>query len=318
MCTFLTMFGASALATILFAPKNTQDYSSQFNSLNDGINKLDGKLDSLLDVSTFMKARSCLTEFSPRLIGEPTLSYTHHSIDDIMVAAKAGFDELLETAKADDNNFITARAIFEKTYGNADWVSAQFANQLERYAKFDTLINNYSIKLLSLVKAEGRYEHTFRELERTYKRYNNLWWFQFKKRRAVQKTLLEIQRDLIAISNEFVATAQLDLDDNELFILFMLVWSNDKNYWASRYFEYAAKKPFISEGHYVSFISEEGYYVSFIPCSCSQYDYKCYTGEHRYWLKYYDRLTIEIKKSHRKLFNILLSDKTISRKHIRA
>ena len=45
MCTFLTMFGASALATILFAPKNTQDYSSQFNSLNEGINKLDGKLD---------------------------------------------------------------------------------------------------------------------------------------------------------------------------------------------------------------------------------------------------------------------------------
>ena len=312
MCTFLTMFGASALATILFAPKNTQDYSSQFNSLNDGINKLDGKLDSLLDVSTFMKARSCLTEFSPRLIGEPTLSYTHHSIDDIMVAAKAGFDELLETAKADDNNFITARTIFAKTYGNADWVSAQFANQLAKYAQLDTLINNYSVKLLSLVKAEDRYEHTFRELERTYKRYNNLWWFQFKKRRAVQKTLLEIQRDLIAISNEFVATAQLDLDDNELFILFMLVLSNNKDEWASRYFEYATEKH--NSKFNWDWTSE---WITFIPCSCHKGD-KFYNGEHRYWLRYHNGLYIDIKKTHRKLFSILLSDKTISRKHIRA
>ena len=312
---FLTMFGASALATILFAPKNTQNYSSQFNSLNEGINKLDGKLDSLLDVSTFMKARSCLTEFSPRLIGMPTLSYTHHSIDDIMLAAKEGFHDLLEIAKADDNNFITARAIFEKTYGNADWVSAQFANQLDVYAQLDTLINNYSVKLLSLVKAEGRYEHTFRELERTYKRYNNLWWFQFKKRRAVQKTLLEIQRDLIAISNEFVATAQLDLNDNELFILFMIVWSNDKDYWASRYFEYATGKHNSKFNHW-DWTSE---WITFIPCSCSQHDYKYCIGDHRYWLHYRDRFAdIEIKKSHRKLFNILLSGKTISRKHLRA
>ena len=312
---FLTMFGASALATILFAPKNTQNYSSQFNSLNEGINKLDGKLDSLLDVSTFMKARSCLTEFSPRLIGMPTLSYTHHSIDDIMLAAKEGFHDLLEIAKADDNNFITARAIFEKTYGNADWVSAQFANQLDDYAQLDTLINNYSVKLLSLVKAEGRYEHTFRELERTYKRYNNLWWFQFKKRRAVQKTLLEIQRDLIAISNEFVATAQLDLNDNELFILFMIVRSNDKDYWASRYFEYATGKH-NSKFNYWDWTSE---WITFIPCSCSQHDYKYCIGDHRYWLHYRDRFAdIEIKKSHRKLFNILLSGKTISRKHLRA
>lgn len=303
---FLTMFGASALATILFAPKNTQDYSSQFNSLNDGINKLDGKLDTLLDESAFMKARSCLTEFSPRLIGEPELSYTHHSIDDIMSAAKEGFDALLETAKADDNNFITARTIFAKTYGNADWVSSQFANQLERYAKFDTLINNYSIKLLSLVKAEGRYEHTFRELERTYKRYNNLWWFQFKEKRVVQEKLFEIQRELITISNEFVAKAQLDLNDNELFILFMLVLSNDKDYWASRYFEYATEKHNSKE------------WITFIPCSCHQGDYKFYNGEHRYWLRYYYGLDIDIKKSHRKLFSILLSDKTISRKHIRA
>lgn len=312
---FLTMFGASALATILFAPKNTQNYSSQFNSLNEGINKLDGKLDSLLDVSTFMKARSCLTEFSPRLIGMPTLSYTHHSIDDIMLAAKEGFHDLLEIAKADDNNFITARAIFEKTYGNADWVSAQFANQLDAYAQLDTLINNYSVKLLSLVKAEGRYEHTFSELERTYKRYNNLWWFQFKKRRAVQKTLLEIQRDLIAISNEFVATAQLDLNDNELFILFMIVRSNDKDYWASRYFEYATGKR-NSEFDYWDWTSE---WITFIPCSCSQHDRKYGNGDHIYWLHYRDRFAnIEIKKSHRKLFNILLSDKTISRKHLRA
>ena len=311
---FLTMFGASALATILFAPKNTQNYSSQFNSLNEGINKLDGKLDSLLDVSTFMKARSCLTEFSPRLIGMPTLSYTHHSIDDIMLAAKEGFHYLLEIAKADDNNFITARAIFEKTYGNADWVSAQFANQLDDYAQLDTLINNYSVKLLSLVKAEGRYEHTFRELERTYKRYNNLWWFQFKKRRAVQKTLLEIQRDLIAISNEFVATAQLDLNDNELFILFMIVRSNDKDYWASRYFEYATGKH--NSNNHWGWTSE---WITFIPCSCSQHDYKYSIGDHRYWLHYRDRFAdIEIKKSHRKLFNILLSGKTISRKHLRA
>ena len=318
MSMFLTMFGASALATILFAPKNTQDYSSRFNSLNEGINKLDGKLDSLLDVSTFMKARSCLTEFSPRLIGKPALSYTHHSIDDIMSAAKEGFYDLLETAQADDNNFITARAIFAKTYGNAKWVSAQFASQLDDYAKLDILINNYSSELVNLVNTEGRYAQTFRALGGTYEQYKKLWWFQFKKRRAVQKTLFEIQHDLITISNEFVAKAQLDLDDNELFILFMLVGSNDKddkNYWASQYFEYTAcpeKNPFIDWSDLL-FFRDNGWRRLCMPCSC-----QTYAGEHIYWLRYYYGLDFDIKKSHRKLFNILLSDKTISRKYIRA
>lgn len=300
------MFGASALATILFAPKNTQDYSSRFNSLNEGINKLDGKLDSLLDVSTFMKARSCLTEFSPRLIGEPTLSYTHHSIDDIMAAAKAGFDELLETAKADDNNFIAARTIFAKTYGNADWVSAQFANQLADYSQLDTLINNDSIK--SLVETEFRYEHALEALVRTCNHYENLGWFQFKKKRVVQEKLFEIQRVLITISNEFVAKASMDLDDNELFILFMLAHERS-DFWASTYFAY--KKGtchlYTEHGHYNIFMKTMGCRWSPIPCSLAQNPTQHHPVE---WKGFINR--------NRKLLNILLSDKTITRKHFRA
>lgn len=313
---FLTMFGASALATILFAPKNTQNYSSQFNSLNEGINKLDGKLDSLLDASTFMKARSCLTEFSPRLIGEPTLSYTHHSIDDIMVTAKAGFDELLETAKADDNNFITARAIFAKTYGNAEWISAQFANQLAKYAQLDTLINNYSIK--SLVETECRYEHEFEALERTCEQYENLGWFQYKKKCAVQEKLFEIQRNLITISNEFAAKASMDLDEGELYILFKLVQERS-DVWANCYDSY--KKGI----------------MEFRDIGCDGcIKYLCYTQRYEDdfpWLARRARIACPIPCSleqkpwsartmfinrNRKLLNILLSDKTITRRQFRA
>lgn len=316
---FLTMFGASALATILFAPKNTQNYSSQFNSLNEGINKLDGKLDSLLDVSTFMKARSCLTEFSPRLIGMPTLSYTHHSIDDIMLAAKEGFHDLLEIAKADDNNFITARAIFAKTYGNAEWISAQFANQLAKYAQLDTLINNYSVKLLSLVETECRYEHEFEALERTCEQYENLGWFQYKKKRAVQEKLFEIQRNLITISNEFAAKASMDLDEGELYILFKLVQERS-DVWANFY------------DYYKKGIME------FRDIGCDGcIKYLCYTQRYEDdfpWLARRTHIACPIPCSleqepgssartrfinrNRKLLNILLSDKTITRRQFRA
>lgn len=197
MSLFLTMFGASALATILFAPKNTQDDSSEFDRLNEGINKLDGKLDSLLDVSAFLKARSCLTEFSIRLIGSPTVSYAHHSIDDIMAAAKAGFDKLLEIAKADDNNFIAARTIFAKTYGNADWVSAQFGSQVDAYEQLDTIINNYSVKLLSLVNTEVRYDNALMALKRTYIQYKTLGWFRFKKGVMYKKDYLKFSEFLL-------------------------------------------------------------------------------------------------------------------------
>ena len=312
MCTFLTMFGASALATILFAPKNTQDYSSQFNSLNDGINKLNGKLDTLLDESAFMKARSCLTEFSPRLIGEPELSYTHHSIDDIMSAAKEGFDALLDTAQADDNNFITARTIFAKTYGNADWVSAQFANQLDVYAQLDTLIaqldtliNNYSIK--SLVETEYRYEHAFETLERTCEQYETLGWFQFKEKRVVQEKLFEIQRELITIANEFVANsrrckASMDLDEGELYILFKLAKERG-NFWVTVYQSYkAGRMVFRDTGRFINkYLCFDGYEYRLYPCPipCS--------------LEHSPNRERFITRN-RKLLNILLSDKTITRK----
>lgn len=314
MSLFLTMFGASALATILFAPKNTQDDSSEFDRLNEGINKLDGKLDSLLDVSAFLKARSCLTEFSIRLIGSPTVSYAHHSIDDIMAAAKAGFDKLLEIAKADDNNFIAARTIFAKTYGNADWVSAQFGSQVDAYEQLDTIINNYSVKLLSLVNTEVRYDNALMALKRTYIQYKTLGWFRFKKRRDVQKRLFEIQRVLITISHEFVAKAQLDLDDYELYILFWLVRADKdhKDSWARKYLEYTAVKR--------NNEPDGSHSLPIIPCSCSVYDVKTcfyisdYNGP---WFRLMPT-TIQIETSHRKLFNMLLSDKTITRKHFRA
>ena len=64
---FWTMFGATALATILFSKKQ-KDYSSDFRTVNDKLDKIDNKINRIIDTQKFMRARSCLENFSPLLL----------------------------------------------------------------------------------------------------------------------------------------------------------------------------------------------------------------------------------------------------------
>lgn len=134
---FWTMFGASALATILFSGKAEQpkDYSYDFRTVNDKLDKINSKIDSVIDTQKFMRARSCLENFSPLLLEGIKLSYKHHTAQDIMSAAKEGFNTLCATACADENNFKEARKIFSETYGNETWVTTKFKNEIDEWTK---------------------------------------------------------------------------------------------------------------------------------------------------------------------------------------
>ena len=134
---FWTMFAASALATILFSGKEEKqkDYSSDFRTVNDKLDKIDSKIDSVIDTQKFMRARSCLENFSPLLLEEIKFSYKYHTVQDIMIAAKEGFDNLCAVACADENNFKEARKIFSETYGNETWVTTKFKNEIDEWIK---------------------------------------------------------------------------------------------------------------------------------------------------------------------------------------
>lgn len=134
---FWTMFGASALATILFSGKaeKQKDYSYDFRTVNDKLDKINSKIDSVIDTQKFMRARSCLENFSPLLLEGIKLSYKYHTAQDIMSAAKEGFNVLCTTACADENNFKEARKIFSETYGNETWVTTKFKNEIDEWTK---------------------------------------------------------------------------------------------------------------------------------------------------------------------------------------
>ena len=131
------MFGASALATILFSGKveKQKDYSYDFRTVNDKLDKINSKIDSVIDTQKFMRARSCLENFSPLLLEGIKLSYKYHTAQDIMSAAKEGFNALCTTACADENNFKEARKIFSETYGNETWVTTKFKNEIDEWTK---------------------------------------------------------------------------------------------------------------------------------------------------------------------------------------
>lgn len=137
---FFEIFAASALATVLFSGNtNSKDYSGEFYGLNRKLDDLDdkvnSKLDKIIDTQAFMRARSCLENFSPLLLEGISLSYKHHTIQDIMEAAQEGFDVLCKTAVADENNFKEARKIFADTWGNVEWVNAKFGNEIDEWTE---------------------------------------------------------------------------------------------------------------------------------------------------------------------------------------
>lgn len=130
---FWTMFGASALAQILFS--NSKDNKPYFEETNRNLNQINNSIKeiaSITDDVKLMKARMLLNEFSVKCISKPKLSFVHYSVEDIMKAAKEGFDALLDCALADEDNFISARKKFNETYGNKEWILKEYGDYIEK------------------------------------------------------------------------------------------------------------------------------------------------------------------------------------------
>ena len=135
---FFEMFAACALANVLSEGINRvdiPDYSSEFRGLNNKIDRLGSKLDKLSDTQEFMKARSCLEHFSPKLLEGVKLSYKYHTIQDIMEAAQEGFDQLCKRGCADEYCFKDAYRIFNETWGNPEWVNNRFGNEIDEWTE---------------------------------------------------------------------------------------------------------------------------------------------------------------------------------------
>lgn len=141
---FFEVFAASALANILFSGigNGQKDYDGKFDCLNyrlnnidSSLNNIDKKIDQVFDSTRFMRARMCLQEFSPILLDRVKLTGNCHTPEEIMKAAREGFDLLLDIAKADENNFMEARRIFNQTYGNLEWVTEKYHKDCEDFMK---------------------------------------------------------------------------------------------------------------------------------------------------------------------------------------
>lgn len=177
---FFEMFSASALAVILFSKdQNEKDYSNQFSSI-------ERKLDSVIDTQKFMKARLSLMEFNTKLIGEPTLTLENHSYESIMDAAKEGFQKLLDAAYADENNYKSARVLFDNTYGNIDWVKEKFSTKVKEIEDFIREYESNKEELESSRKLIKKYYSLKWELKYTSK-------IRFIKIRKIKKELSDIE-----------------------------------------------------------------------------------------------------------------------------
>lgn len=137
---FFEVFAASALATLIFGGnkpnKPEKDYTHEFERLHDRFDKVENTLQKINTDTSFLRARECLSEFSPKLLGEPKLSAKCCTLIDIQKAALEGFNLLLETAMADEDNFLDARKKFNETYGNIEWLKEKYGGKCEEFEIF--------------------------------------------------------------------------------------------------------------------------------------------------------------------------------------
>lgn len=217
---FYEMFAASTLATLLFSGNNTntKDYSMNFYNIDNKLDKLDNKLNKIIDTQAFMRARSCLENFSPLLLEGISLSYKYHSIQTIMEGAKEGFDLLCKTAIADENNFKEARKIFADTWGNAEWVNTKFGKEIDEWQeKTANCEREYASLKPVIVDLNKKLTDIFCEIIQntpTKKRFFKTV-IDKKKTKALLKTMYATIRSYPEMSHE-LSTYLVENDDKSL------------------------------------------------------------------------------------------------------
>jgi len=266
---FLTVFAASALAHILFTNPTKEvdlsDIKTSLRHLDDGLNQITNTMDrhhsevvnqlaSISDTTSFLKARMCLQDFNPKLLGTPKIGPDCHSVEAIMAAATEGFTLLMKVAVASDNGYPEAQHRFDETYGNYKWVSDHFGDELKAYqqylerkkeaqlwndqrnskvheilnrteATWSTLIE-YTRRLYNAADSWDNYKKSFLLKWKCKKIYNDITCIQTEMR----KCLLECGRDIIYIPGykEFIRMVKCtDIEHIFYFKPFWLVKESD-------------------------------------------------------------------------------------------
>lgn len=188
---FYEMFAASALAQIIFGGKT--DYSSEFNKLHLALNAIQDKQNVIHDDVKFIKARMCLENFSIKLFDNIELTIEHHTAEDIIAAAKEGFDQLLYIAQADDDNFVDARKKFNETYGDYTWVVTKYRDRLEQVDNIINAIENHTFcdndKFTSAYTLIDNYTKLSNEFETTCE-------LRYFKRKKLHKRMTKMKQQL--------------------------------------------------------------------------------------------------------------------------
>ena len=187
---FLEMFAASALAQVIFSNNSSstsRDYTGCFNALNT-------KCDAMHDDIKFIKARMCLEHFSVKLFDNIRLTIERHTVEDIIAAATVGFETLCYIARIDDDDFKEARNKFKETFGNYDWVNAQYHDRIEAVENFITFTEDETAHYRQICETIQKYNKAITEL-------NNTSLLRFLKRNKLHVQIQNISESLTYTSH---------------------------------------------------------------------------------------------------------------------
>lgn len=266
---FLTVFAASALAHILFTNPSEKvdlsDIKTSLRHLDDGLNQITNTMDrhhtevvnqlaSISDTTAFLKARMCLQDFNPKLLGNPNIGPDCNTVEAIMAAATEGFNLLMEVAVASDNGYPEAQKRFDETYGNYTWVADHFGHELNAYQRYlerkndmqiwieqrnqkvneiikrtkslwDELIT-YTQRLYTAVERWEYYQKRFLLKWKCKKIYTEITQLQAE----IRKCLLACGRDIIYIPEHQSLIWLTKCTDIEAIYAYRPDWLNNLNY----------------------------------------------------------------------------------------
>lgn len=231
---FFEMFAASALAQVIFGNNSSsasRDYTRCFNELNT-------KFDTMHDDIKFIKARMCLEHFSVKLFDNIQLTIKRHTVEDIIAAATEGFEELCNIAHVDDDDFKEARNKFKETFGNYDWVNAQYHDRIDAAENFTIFTEDETAYYSQIFETIQKHENAITELENTCV----LRFLKRKKLRAqIQNTnMLATRYEGINVTSSHTSYAYID-NRYAYFVLNSAAYAGDIDADEHFYLEYLVK-----------------------------------------------------------------------------